>query len=116
MLTGIILNHTQKKELKEKVLLKYGIQLKHMKIKNGKKIKESLNRADAHPYGARPFKRINYVKKFLTLTKNIVSKKETDRFLKNVQNLRKIKPGNLYKLNIVVNKSYLKKNSKKGIF
>ena len=85
-------------------------------LKNGKKIKESLNRADAHPYGARPFKRINYVKKFLTLTKNIVSKKETDRFLKNVQNLRKIKSGNLDKLNIVVNKSYLKKNSKKGIF
>jgi len=85
-------------------------------LKNGKKIKESLNRADAHPYGAKPFIRTNYIKKFLTLTKNIVSKKETDRFLKNVQNLRKIKPGNLYKLNIVVNKSYLKKNSKKGIF
>ena len=85
-------------------------------LKNGKKITESLNRADAHPYGARPFKRVNYIKKFLTLTKNIVSKKETYRFLKNVQNLRKIKSGNLYKLNIVVNKSYLKKNSKKGIF
>ena len=85
-------------------------------FKNGKKIVESLNRADAHPYGARPFKRANYIKKFLTLTKNIVSKKETDRYLKNVQNLRKIKKGNLHKLNIVVNKSYLKKNSKKGIF
>ena len=85
-------------------------------LKNGKKIVENLNRADAHPYGARPFKRANYIKKFLTLTKNIVSKKETDRFLKNVQNLRKIKKGNLDKLNIVVNKYYLKKNSKKGIF
>ena len=85
-------------------------------LKNGKKIKESLNRADAHPYGGKPFIRANYIKKFLTLTKNIVSKKETDRFLKNVQNLKKIKSGNLHKLNIVVNKSYLKKNSKKGIF
>ena len=85
-------------------------------LRNGKKITESLNRADAHPYGARPFKRVNYIKKFLTLTKNIVSKKETDRFLKNVQNLRKIKSGNLDKLNIFVDRSYLKKNSKKGIF
>ena len=31
-----------------------------------KKITESLERADAHPHGARPFKRINYVNKFLT--------------------------------------------------
>ena len=54
--------------------------------------------------------------KFLTLTKNIVSKKETDRFLKNVQYLKKIKAGNLHKLNISINKSYLKKNNKKGIF
>ena len=85
-------------------------------FKNGKKITEILNRADAHPYGTRPFKRANYIKKLLTLTKNIVNKKETDRFLKIVQNLRKIKKGNLHKLNIAVNKSYLKKNSKKGIF
>ena len=57
-----------------------------------------------------------WIKKLLTLTKNIVNKKETDRFLKTVQNLKKIKTGNLHKLNIVVNKSYLKKNNKKGIF
>jgi len=85
-------------------------------LKNRNKIIESLNRADAHPYGARPFKREGYIKKFLTLTKNLVSKKETDRFLKNVQHLKKIKAGNLHKLNISVNKSYLKKNNKKGIF
>ena len=85
-------------------------------LKNGKKITESLNKADAHPYGARPFGRENYIKKFLTLTKKIVSKKETDRFLKVVQNLKKIKKGDLHKLNIIVNKSYLKKNNKNGIF
>ena len=85
-------------------------------LKNRNKIIESLNRADAHPYGARPFKRESYIKKFLTLTKNIVSKKETDRFLKNVQYLKKIKSGNLHKLNISINKSYLKKYNKKGIF
>ena len=35
---------------------------------NGKKISEQLDKADAHPYGARPFKRQNYINKFLTLT------------------------------------------------
>ena len=85
-------------------------------LKNGKKIIEQLDKADAHPYGARPFVRNNYIKKFLTLTKNIISKKEIDKFLKNVQNLKKIKPGQLNKLNIEIRKSNLKKNTKKGIF
>ena len=85
-------------------------------LKSGKKIIEQLDKADAHPYGARPFVRNNYIKKFLTLTKNIISKKEIDKFLKNVQNLKKIKPGQLNKLNIEIRKSNLKKNTKKGIF
>ena len=85
-------------------------------LNNGIKISEELERADAHPYGARPFKRKDYIKKFLTLTKNIISKKESDRFLKSVQSLKKLKKGNLNKLNIEVSKKYLKINNKKGIF
>ena len=85
-------------------------------LKNGKKISEHQDRADAHPYGSRPFKRINYIKKFLTLTENILDKKESDRFLKTVQNLRKLKPGQLDRLNIDVRRNKLKRNFKKGIF
>ena len=85
-------------------------------MNNGKKITESLERADAHPYGARPFKRINYINKFLTLTKGILNKKESDRFLKTVQKLKSLKSGQLDKLNITVKKNQLKKNFKKGIF
>ena len=85
-------------------------------LKNGKKIKEELDKADAHPYGERPFKRKNYINKFLILTKNIISKKESHRFLKDAQRLKKIKPGQLHKLNIEVKKSSLKRNTKKGIF
>ena len=85
-------------------------------LKNGKKITEEQDVADAHPYGSRPFKRKNYIEKFNTLTENILSKKESKRFLKIVQNLRNIKSGHLDKLNIEVKKSILKRNSKKGIF
>ena len=85
-------------------------------LKNGRKIIESLNRADAHPYGARPFKRNDYINKFIILTKNIISKKESERFLNNVQKTKKLKPGQLYKLNIEVKNSILKRNKKKGIF
>jgi len=85
-------------------------------LKNGKKITEEQGVADAHPYGSRPFKRKNYINKFLTLTKNILDKKEIERFLKTVQNLRKLKSGQLDRLNIVVKKSKIKRNLKKGIF
>ena len=85
-------------------------------LNNGKKITQEIDKADAHPYGARPFKRKNYIEKFLTLTKDIINKKESDRFLKTVQNLKKLKSGQLDKLNIVVKKSKLKRNLKKGIF
>ena len=85
-------------------------------LKTGKKIIQELDRADAHPYGARPFKRENYINKFLILTEGIIDTKESDRFLKTVQNLRHLKSGQLHKLNIEVRKSKIKQNSKKGIF
>ena len=71
-------------------------------LKNGKKIIEHQSVADAHPYGSRPFKRQNYIKKFLTLTEGILDKNESNRFLKTVQNLKKLKSGQLGRLNIEV--------------
>ena len=85
-------------------------------MKNGKKISEQIERADAHPYGSRPFKRKDYIKKFKTLTDKIISRKESLKFLNTVQKLKKLKKGQLIKLNIEVNKKYLKQNNKKGIF
>ncbi|PDH20971.1 MAG: 2-methylcitrate dehydratase [Pelagibacterales bacterium MED-G42] len=85
-------------------------------LNNGKKIIQQLDRADAHPYGARPFKRKNYIDKFLTLTKGILDKKESNRFLKTVQNLKNLKNGQLNNLNIMIKKNKLKRNIKKGIF
>ncbi len=85
-------------------------------LKSGKKIIDSLDRADAHPYGARPFKRKNYINKFLTLTEDILDKKESDRFIKVCQKLKRLKAGQLGKLNLTVKKSKLKRNLKKGIF
>ena len=85
-------------------------------LNNGKKIIEEQDRADAHPYGSRPFKRQNYINKFLTLTDGILDKKESDRFIKTVQKLKTLKPGQLDQLNIEVKKSKIKRNLKKGIF
>ena len=85
-------------------------------LNNGKKITDQLDKANAHPYGSRPFKRQNYVEKFLTLTDGILDKKESSRFLRVVQNLQNLKKGELNKLNIQIKKNQIKKNLKKGIF
>jgi len=58
----------------------------------------------------------DYIKKFKTLTDKIISRKESLKFLNTVQKLKKLKKGQLIKLNIEVNKKYLKQNNKKGIF
>ena len=92
------------------------VRLEGTNVELGKKIIQEQGVADAHPYGSRPFKRKNYINKFLILTENILDKKERNRFLKIVQNLKKVKSGQLDKLNIEIKKSKLKRNLKKGIF
>ena len=73
--------------------------------------------ADAHPSGKRPFERYNYIEKFITLTQGIVEKNEAKRFIKDVQNLRKMEPKDLLKLNIKVkNKFFSEQKGSIGIF
>ena len=73
-----------------------------VKMKNGSTITEEINVADAHPAGKRPFGRKEYINKFKVLTDNIISKKESQRFLKCVQNLRKLKHKDLKGLNVEI--------------
>ena len=86
-------------------------------MKDGSKISEEIKVADAHPAGKRPFSRKEYINKFKSLTDGLVSKKETDRFLKCVQNLPKLKAKDLKSLNVEVKPSVKDKSkSSKGIF
>ena len=86
-------------------------------MKNGLTISEEINVADAHPAGKRPFGRKEYINKFKILTDGIISKKESSRFLKLVQNLKKLKSKDLNSLNVeVLPKISRKKRSNKGIF
>ena len=87
-----------------------------IKMKDGTKIEDEISVADAHPCGSRPFKRSNYIEKFKTLTKGIITTKETERFLKTVQNLRKLKSGELPKLNIEIKGKLRQNRRKKAIF
>ena len=88
-----------------------------IRMKNGSSISEEINVADAHPAGKRPFGRNEYINKFKTLTDGIISKKESDRFLKVVQNLKNLKSKDLKGLNIeVMPKIKRLSKSSKGIF
>ncbi len=84
-----------------------------VKMKNGSIISEEINVADAHPAGKRPFGRKEYINKFKVLTDNIISKKESQRFLKCVQNLRKLKSKDLKGLNVEILPK-MRKRIKKG--
>ena len=87
-----------------------------IKMKDGKKIEDEISVADAHPSGNRPFERSNYIEKFQNLTKGIILSKESGRFLKDVQNLRKLKSGELTKLNVEVKGKSARTRSGKFIF
>ena len=88
-----------------------------IKMKNGSKIQEQIDVADAHPNGKNPFKRKDYIKKFKTLTSGIIEIDESERFLKDVQNLVNLNKTELSKLNIQL-KEDLQKNiiSNRAIF
>jgi len=88
-----------------------------IKMKDGSKIEDQLGIADAHPNGKRPFKREDYIKKFKTLTSNMISDDESDRFLNDVQSLKKINKSELHKLNIeIISQSIRQKTYNNTIF
>ncbi len=86
-------------------------------MKDGSTVSEEINVADAHPAGKRPFTRKEYINKFKTLTDGIISKKESERFLNTVQDLKNLRPNELLNLNIdTILKKKTKKSRKLGIF
>tara|TARA_B100000686_G_scaffold344803_1_gene428178 strand:+ start:1750 stop:3258 length:1509 start_codon:yes stop_codon:yes gene_type:complete len=84
-------------------------------FKNGEKLVDELAVANAHPLGAKPFERDDYVRKFKTLADGIVKDTEQDRFLSLVQNLRYLNKKDVKKLNVEVDLRNLEMG-KKGIF
>jgi 2-methylcitrate dehydratase len=87
-------------------------------MKDGSMLEDEMAMANAHPLGARPFKRDNYINKFKTLTEGIVSEKEVKRFLETVQNLPKLSGRELYNLSVVADNLDLncKERDTRGIF
>ena len=85
-------------------------------MENGAVIEDEIAVANAHPLGARPFSRVEYINKFNALTGDILDPVETERFLGLVQRLPELSAAEVLDLNPVVPTGYLLENPSRGIF
>ncbi|NLU84595.1 2-methylcitrate dehydratase PrpD [Rhodococcus sp. HNM0569] len=92
-------------------------------LKSGEVIVDELAVADAHPLGARPFARDQYIAKFRTLAEGVVAPAEQDRFLDAAQRLPQMKAGELAELTFAVDDDVLARapkttapESQRGLF
>jgi 2-methylcitrate dehydratase len=77
-------------------------------------ITDEIAVADAHPLGARPFAREQYVTKLRTLAAGIVADDELERFIAAAENLPALGAGELDALNVTA--SHPLRTGTKGIF
>jgi 2-methylcitrate dehydratase len=69
-------------------------------LQSGETIVDEQAIANAHPLGAHPFVREDYIRKFETLTDGIITPRESARFLESVQNLARLGAGELGELHV----------------
>ncbi len=82
-------------------------------LTDGSTIVDEIAVADAHPLGARPFARADYIRKFRTLAAPVLDEAEIERFLDTVQRLPELT--DLTGLNIVAKPGILG-DGPKGLF
>ncbi|MGW1737915.1 2-methylcitrate dehydratase PrpD [Nocardia sp. NPDC001965] len=87
-------------------------------LKSGEVIADELAVADAHPLGARPFTRDQYIAKFRSLTEGVVDPAEQDRFLEAVQRAGELSAGELPELTFTASPDVLARapRAPKGLF
>ncbi|MCK9917298.1 MULTISPECIES: MmgE/PrpD family protein [Microbacterium] len=72
-----------------------------IRLANGETIVDEIAVADAHPLGARPFTRPDYVAKFRMLAEPVLAPDEIERFLDLAERLPELTPAEVRELSIV---------------
>ncbi|MGB5905016.1 MAG: MmgE/PrpD family protein [Xanthobacteraceae bacterium] len=85
-------------------------------LKGGSVITDEIAVADAHPLGARPFAREQYVAKFRSLADGVIAPVEQDRFLALVTRLPELEARELGGLTFTVDTARLGAHRSSGIF
>jgi len=70
-------------------------------LANGETVVDEIAVADAHPLGARPFAREDYIRKFRMLAQPVLEEAEIERFLELVQRLPELTAEEVAQLSIV---------------
>ena len=86
-----------------------------IRFADGTSIADELAVANAHPNGATPWKRPDYVRKFQTMTDGLITPEESRRFLQACEELPLLRAGELHRLNVVMPEGTVQKG-KPGIF
>ena len=84
-------------------------------MRDGSTLVDEMAVANAHPRGARPFAREQYIGKFHSMTDGIITAKEAARFLEAAENLPSLSAGELGQLNVSLPRGALLE-AKPGIF
>jgi 2-methylcitrate dehydratase len=85
-------------------------------LKSGSVITDEIALADAHPLGARPFARPQYIAKFRSLAEGVIAPKEQDRFLGLVERVAELKSEELGGLTFTADPVQLDTATSTGIF
>lgn len=89
-----------------------------IKFKNGTSLIDELGVANAHPAGAKPFVRKDYIRKFDELTEGLITKEERNRFISMSENLLDLTAAQVQELNVQmpIDKLLNNKRNTLGIF
>lgn len=78
-------------------------------LTDGTVLVDEIAVADAHPLGARPFAREQYIEKFRTLADGLVTESEQGRFLDLVQRTPDLAPGELDGLTVILSDTAIRR-------
>jgi len=84
-------------------------------LRGGKRMEDQIAIANAHPLGAKPFRRDDYRRKFQALTGGIITPQEAQRFLEAAEHVADLQAGELHRLNVELPRGTLEEG-KPGIF
>ncbi len=89
-----------------------------IRFNNGETLEDELAVSNAHPAGARPFTRPDYIGKFDAMTEGIIASSERNRFIETVQALPDLASKDVHRLNVAVPLDRLEAHTRdqRGIF
>ena len=73
-----------------------------IRMKDGSKLADEMAVANAHPLGATPWKRSDYLGKFRAMTEGLIETTEARRFLDACEELPRLRAGELHRLHVAM--------------